>query len=321
MGSELRDQYRDRLPTFKRLEEEVRFSVEAALRNRHIKVHAIQSRVKTLDSFIEKVERKEYADAFNDVPDIVGIRIVCLFLSDLRKIGDALRDVFEVTSEENKIENEDVASFGYMSIHYICQLGDANSGPRYNSIKDLQFEVQVRTIVMDAWANVSHHLDYKGEASIPRQLRRDFHALSGLFYVADQHFELFVREAADAERDAIRDVANENLDDVDLNVETLTAYLRARYPDRNSTTKMVMSEFVEALALTGFKTIGSLDAAMREAEPISLAFEKDRSERNKNYRLTAVGMVNVGIRQLYPEYSENRRRIQSERVGRDKHDQ
>jgi putative GTP pyrophosphokinase len=65
-----------------------------------------------------------------------------------------------------------------------------HSGPRYDPLKHLRFEVQVRTIVMDAGAAVSHHLDYKGGTSVPSELRKDFYALSGLFYVADQHFEV-----------------------------------------------------------------------------------------------------------------------------------
>ena len=54
----------------------------------------------------------------------------------------------------------------------------------------IKFEIQCRTILQNAWASVSHRLAYKGEASIPEALRKDFHALAGLFYVADKHFEL-----------------------------------------------------------------------------------------------------------------------------------
>jgi len=44
---------------------------------------------------------------------------------------------------------------------------------------------------MDAWATVSHYLDYKTDADVPLGLRKDFQALSGLFYLADTHFEMF----------------------------------------------------------------------------------------------------------------------------------
>ena len=65
------------------------------------------------------------------------------------------------------------------------------SGPRYDNIAVLPFEIQVRTIAMDAWANVSHHLDYKSDKDVPAELRKDFYALSGLFYLALPASRLF----------------------------------------------------------------------------------------------------------------------------------
>jgi ppGpp synthetase/RelA/SpoT-type nucleotidyltranferase len=79
----------------------------------------------------------------------------------------------------------------YQSVHFVGRIHPSRSGPRYDSIKGQRFEIQVRTILMDAWANVSNYLDYKSDRSIPSELRRDFFALSGLFYVAEQHLEPF----------------------------------------------------------------------------------------------------------------------------------
>ena len=56
----------------------------------------------------------------------------------------------------------------------------------------MPFEIQVRTIAQDAWDSVSHYLDYKNN-SIRDELKRDFYALSGLFYVADTHFS-FIKQ-------------------------------------------------------------------------------------------------------------------------------
>ncbi len=54
-------------------------------------------------------------------------------------------------------------------------------GPRYDTIVGMPFEIQVRTILMDAWANVSHYLAYKSDIDVPINLQRDFYALGGLF--------------------------------------------------------------------------------------------------------------------------------------------
>jgi len=48
---------------------------------------------------------------------------------------------------------------------------------------------------MHAWSIISHYLDYKTPNAVPSELKRDFNALSGLFYVADQHFEMFFKSS------------------------------------------------------------------------------------------------------------------------------
>src|ERR1035437_1295490 len=107
------------------------------------------------------------------------------------------------------------------------------AGPRYDPIAGATFEIQVRTIAMDAWANVSHYLAYKTEKDIPRDLKRDFYALSGLFYVADTHFEMFFK-TREASRDQMAQEFESKTGDFkqDINLDTLASYLRAKYPDR-----------------------------------------------------------------------------------------
>jgi len=79
-----------------------------------------------------------------------------------------------------------------MSLYLKAKLKTTDITLLGEEIKKIPFEIQVRTIAQDAWAAISHYLDYKKKSVIPDQLKRDFHALSGLFYVADTHF-LFIR--------------------------------------------------------------------------------------------------------------------------------
>jgi putative GTP pyrophosphokinase len=132
-----------------------------------------------------------------EMNDIVGLRVICLFLSDIQKIADVIRQDFAVVSEDNKIDVKDETSFGYMSFHLIVTIKPDYRGPRYDSLNYRKFEIQIRTIAMDAWSSVSHHLDYKTDADIPKDLKRDFNALSVLFYGADKHFEMFFKACQD----------------------------------------------------------------------------------------------------------------------------
>ena len=182
-------EYESRKKNYEALCNEVEFTLEKKLNEAEIKWHSISTRVKDLTSFIDKIERKAYRNPFTQAEDLAGVRIVCLFMLDLNRVGDLLSSTFRVLNREDKISDGEPSAFGYMSHHYICQLSDRYAGDRYDDIKEIKFEVQVRTILMDAWANMSHYLSYKNEQSIPQNLLRDFHALSGLLYVADRQFE------------------------------------------------------------------------------------------------------------------------------------
>jgi putative GTP pyrophosphokinase len=288
--SSLVEQYTQRHHVYESLRVEACFALEHALQRSGIKIHTLASRVKDPQSFAEKISRKAYIDPFAQMPDLVGLRVVCLFLSDLSKLDEIVKRTFDVTLEENKIETEDVASFGYMSVHYECLLGEGYSGPRYNQILSLPFEIQVRTIVMDAWANISHHLSYKGEASIPQPLRKDFHALSGLFYLADQHFELFFREAQKAEDLAVDEIAHGITNEIEIDAATLKAFIEQRYPDRSHGSKNDVSELAEELTIVGFTTIGAIEDVLAMREGIVFAAEESLGRRYSD-----VGVVRLAV--------------------------
>jgi putative GTP pyrophosphokinase len=183
--------FRERQPTYKRLEDEATFVLAAKLDQDSIKRHSITSRVKTLPSLLDKAERQQLDDPLAEMNDIVGLRVVCLFLSDIDRVGQSIRECFDVITEDNKIEGQPSSSFGYMSVHFVARMKQEYKGPRYDLVSGVPFEIQVRTIAMDAWAAASHYLDYKTDIDVPKELRKDFYALSGLFYVADRHFEMF----------------------------------------------------------------------------------------------------------------------------------
>ncbi len=61
-----------------------------------------------------------------------------------------------------------------------------SSLPEYSKFKDISFELQVRTIIQDAWSILDHKIKYK--KNIPTELKRRINRLSALFEVADEEF-------------------------------------------------------------------------------------------------------------------------------------
>jgi len=180
----LLEEYRARQDRLENLRLKASQLLDYAVKARRIKIHALSSRIKSFDSFAKKVRNKNLKDPFNHVSDLVGLRVVCLFLSDLNKVGEIVKKTFTLISEDDKIENRPRDVFNYMDIQYIVALRNHAVG----GAETMPFEIQVRTIAQDAWASVSHELYYKKPETMPRELERDFYALSALFYVADQHF-------------------------------------------------------------------------------------------------------------------------------------
>jgi hypothetical protein len=157
---------------------------------------------------------------------------------------------------------------------------------------------------MDAWANVSHYLDYKGDSSIPLPLRRDFYALSGLFFIADKHFELFFAQSQQSQQQAEQLVANESPSSIPLDLDTLQAMLRTRYPDREEATRSELSDAVEELTQHGFNTIDDVEQMLERHSATFLAEETALIESDEatyggqgDIFFSDVGVLRISLRQ------------------------
>lgn len=290
---EWQQRYQNLIADYTRLKEEAEFILQKRIAAKGIKLHSLTSRVKSLTSLEDKAQRKGYTEPLEQASDLVGVRAVVLFRSDLSKVEKIIRSEFDVLGVSDTIASaDDPSTFGYMSQHYEVVLPPSLTGARYEGLADIRFEVQLRSILMDAWANVSHHLAYKDEASIPVELRRDFNALSGLFYVADTHFEMFFEETARVRQRAGKQLTHES-DDVPLNLDTLYEFLQKRFPDRAHTERTGVAELTNELQDYGFKTIGEIDRMLSSAAMVFAKHEKNRMSRSDGMKIqyTDIGVV------------------------------
>lgn len=190
----LTNQYDANLGKYNKLASTVEYSLAKTIAKYGIKTHSISYRIKDLSSFLDKIRRNNIENPFEQIHDLVGFRVVCLFLPDLEEIGKIIHEEFDVFEKDDKINDTEINIFGYMSLHLKARLRHTSELSDNDDVNNVPFEIQVRTIAQDAWASISHYLDYKKESIIPDQLKRDFHALSGLFYVADTHFAILRKD-------------------------------------------------------------------------------------------------------------------------------
>lgn len=155
-------------------------------------------RVKDREECIGKFARKYQSDLEESgeeyeiksfITDIVGLRIICLYESDISEIQNILEREFEVIDVTNKIKKVESSedSFGYKGLHMDLRLKPPRDTMlEYRSYSNLQFEVQIRTIIQDAWSVLDHKIKYK--KSIPVNLKRRINVLAALFELADREF-------------------------------------------------------------------------------------------------------------------------------------
>jgi putative GTP pyrophosphokinase len=283
--------------TYHRLEIEARYIIEDSIRRHKIPINSVVSRIKENESISRKVQSKGIKDPVNELNDIVGIRVICLLRKDLTRLQSLISNSFEVMSIDNKVENSEVSMFGYQSVHFIVKIRDEYAGPRYDGIKNIDFEIQVRTVAMDAWASISHHLQYKSEDDVPVELKKDFYALSGLFHLADSQFEIFYRAKTGHDRELETKFYSGKLDAITTSVDNLALYLSDRFPGRNHVSKYHLSEYVQQLKNLGYETIGNIDRDIGRTAKAGKVFEimnqgKENSYWDLGYLRTCLAMVN-----------------------------
>ncbi len=138
------------------------------------KTEHIKTRIKSKQSTILKLNKLQLnttADvAVDNLTDIIGIRVVCRFLSDVYEIADML----ETSREVEHIISKDYISHpkpnGYRSYHIIINIAE---GDRYFPV-----EIQLRTISQDSWASLEHKLKYKKEIANSNMIKRELKRLA-----------------------------------------------------------------------------------------------------------------------------------------------
>lgn len=233
---ELVRNYLREMPHFQQLCQEISYILDKSLRKSNIEFSTISKRVKSLEGFAEKNIRKGYKNPIEEMTDIAGVRVVYLYKNDFSKIEKIINSEFEVVRKVDKREEQGEEKFGYSAVHFLVRLGKKSSGARYDDLKDYICEIQVRTVLQDAWAIIDHHLIYKQEEDIPSAFRRKLNSLSGLFETADDQFEK-VR----SERNAYLKKINKTIRrkpvflNQEINLDTLNAYLKWRFYDKSIT--------------------------------------------------------------------------------------
>jgi len=153
----------------------------------------IKARVKTFQSYyfkrLRKANQSKDGDPDPRISDVLGLRIVCPFLEDLIKAETVLRESFEVIEIDRKGVNHSFDQFGYSSTHFLVAV-PRNILNTCGREPPVVCEIQLRTILQDAWAEIEHELIYKAEFTpFDEPLKRKLAALNANLTLSDLIFK------------------------------------------------------------------------------------------------------------------------------------
>ncbi len=193
------EEYGKRRPLYQEFAEVVRLILQEELQSKAIRVHSIEVRAKSIESFRRKVSRLHVMESgrggrkepLTVITDLAGVRVITFFPKTLTDVDRILHEQFEVIEIDDKSEVLTVDDrFGYRSVHYLVKLlPNRTELAEYSRFTDLVAEIQVRTILQHAWAEIEHDIQYKSIEAMPATVRRRFIMLAGLLELADREFQ------------------------------------------------------------------------------------------------------------------------------------
>ena len=259
-------EYRDQRPVFEKLQATVPEQIRTVFAETGIVVASIESRIKSEESLAGKLELKgtKYA-ALKDITDIFGVRIITFYVDDVDKVASVVDRLFDVDWENSvdKRKLHEIDSFGYLSLHYICSVPDC----------PYRFEIQMRTILQHAWANMNHDTGYKSGVEVPRDYLRDMNRLAGMLELIDEQFSRIRTEINNYRRNVQSLVASGRLEEVPLDGDSYRSYLnlgpfdklnrRIASVNQAEIQEVTLMPYLALFKALGCKTLGDVDQLVR----------------------------------------------------------
>lgn len=245
-----------------------RMILSHSFERQRIKVHSIEARAKDVDSFANKAAKPapdhngpKYKDPLSDITDLAAIRVITFLPRTILEVRHLIESEFEVIEVTNKADQlMDEGRFGYQSVHYLVKMVAQRAKlPEYHSFSNIVFEIQVRTLLQHAWAEMEHDIQYKSASVIPTPIRRRFIALAGMLEIADREFEALQDADEDLRQQARTSVESGNYHEVEITPDALKSYLDRQFGPDGRMSDWSYEFSAEVLRKLGFTFLSQID--------------------------------------------------------------
>jgi putative GTP pyrophosphokinase len=297
------EDYRRQLSLYESFAREVKEILDQAIISRGIRASDIQARAKTTESFGKKAitpsEQNpgdpKYKNPITDITDLAGVRVITFFPRTVEEVCRCITEEFEMVERVDHTASAlQEERLGYQSVHLLVKLASNRTRlSEYRKFDGLLAEIQVRTIMQHAWAEIEHDIRYKSPAAIPKAISRRFMTLAGLLEVADREFQA-IQDDDKAIRENARTLIEQNrLHEVELTPDALNTYLDMRLGSDDRISEYSYEWMTRILRGMGFVDLGQVDqciAGLPDDKLSRLAMGGRQGQMSRFEVLLLVGM-------------------------------
>ena len=245
-------------------------AIEDVLSDAGLTYDHVTARVKEWRSLRSKSRKRRpdgmlmYPHPWQDIHDLIGVRVTTYHSTEIPRIIEALTEVFEVRRSVDKTAQTRVSgSFGYGSHHLILRVPPARATPVLQAYAGQEFEVQIRTVLQHAWAEFEHDIRYKRRGNTGKlapEVDRAFTLAAGLIELADQQFDLIAAQQSATDTTAPIDL------DVKFTAETLPGIIALLHGNTIPQSRLEHYHWLEELLHAhGLTTVAQLTELMSPA--------------------------------------------------------
>ena len=152
-------------------------------------IETIKTRIKSVDSIVEKLRRQNYPLNLTNIEeklnDIAGVRVICSFLSDIYQLADAFLRQDDIHLINRKDYIKEPKPNGYRSLHLIVETPIF----LHDQKRMMKVEVQFRAISMDWWASLEHKIRYKKDIPEQKYVNKELFEYAEISAVLDARME------------------------------------------------------------------------------------------------------------------------------------
>jgi ppGpp synthetase/RelA/SpoT-type nucleotidyltranferase len=150
-------------------------------------------RAKAIDSALGKIARKGYNNPIAQMTDLVGARFVVMLQKDIQKVVYIIENKQDWCVTQSRDYAEEIAKnpamFDYQSMHFEVRPKTAIQKDGLIINPEVCCEVQVRSLLQHAYAEVTHDSIYKPVGIVPQSSKRAVAKGMALMEATDDMFQ------------------------------------------------------------------------------------------------------------------------------------